>query len=73
MVTPTVDSELMEQFLANTPEPVREHVDLYVDYLPRTSLDPQGGNASAIVTGVPGATSVRAEGELVAARRMDIG
>ena len=54
-----------------------DRVDVYVDDRPRTSLDPQGGNASATVTGVPGATSVRAEGfaggELVAARRVDIG
>jgi hypothetical protein len=54
-----------------------DRVDVYVDDRPRGSLDPQGGSASVTVTGVPGATSVKAkgfaEGELVAARRVDVG
>ena len=31
MVTPTVDPELTEQFLANTAEPIREHLAASVD------------------------------------------
>ena len=54
-----------------------DRIDVYVDDRPRASLDPQGGSASVTVTGVPGATSVEAKGfaggELVAARRLDIG
>jgi hypothetical protein len=41
------------------------------------SLDPAGGSATVTVTEVPGATSVKAEGfaegEFVAARRVDVG
>ena len=54
-----------------------DRVDVYVDGRPRASLDPAGGSATVTVTGVPGATSVKAEGfaggELVAARSVEIG
>jgi Peptidase family S41 len=54
-----------------------DRVDVYVDDRPRASLDPAAGSASVTVTGVPGATSVKAKGfaggELVAARSVDIG
>ncbi len=53
MVMPTVDTELTEQFLANTPEPVREHLSASVDL-------------HECLQGF-------AEGELVAARKVDIG
>ena len=54
-----------------------DRVDVYVDDRPRALLDPAAGSATVTVTGVPGATSVKAEGfaggELVAARRVGIG
>ncbi len=54
-----------------------DRVDVYVDGRPRASLDPAGDSATVTIPGVPGATSVEAEGfaggELVAARRVGIG
>jgi hypothetical protein len=54
-----------------------DRIDVYVDGRPRASLDPAGGSAAVTVTEVSAATSVEVEGfaggELVAARRIDIG
>ena len=83
MVAPTVDTDLTEQFLANTAEPVREQPSASVELHEllqtgrgRRSI-PRAGSASVTVTGVPGATSVKvktsAGGELVATRKVDIG
>jgi hypothetical protein len=51
-----------------------DRIDVYVDGRPRASLDP---DAAVTVADVPAATSVKVEGfaggELVAARRIDIG
>ena len=68
MVTPTVDSELTEQFLANTPEPVRDNLVLVGDAA--AFIDPFVGDGISIAlrTGclaARGATASRSASSIV--------